>query len=134
LKGPDYEKIIISVPVNKTASKVMQKGNHFDIKTGSIYHSSVPLKTIKFSGPKEFDLTNKKIGSFIVIGYLGKTCKNKIKTGRWLVKCKCEMYESWSGKALRNKSSIKKCKECLKMYYLKNKNPDIKIKKDKYED
>ena len=113
----DFSIIATSLPINKTAKLVTQKGEGYNstvkIQSGK-YHSETPtMKIIKFIGDPKHDLSGYKYGRLTVIGYCGKAGKTRKqrqkKTGRWLVRCACGNYEIRHTTALNNIDNKNDC-------------------------
>ena len=118
----NYEFVFTNKSINKTASKVLSKGEHFESNkkiSHTAYHSEVSLPTKKFPGPIKDDLTGYKFGRFVVIGYLGKR-KDKTKA-LWLVRCNCGHYEIRKTKVIKSKKNIDACCDyCNYLEYIKS--------------
>lgn len=111
MKKTDYECIAISDPINKTAKRVVQSGEHFDFNQENMISSTDPIPVKDFPGQKDHDLTGEKFGRLKVIGYYGKGSGTR--TGKWVVKCLCGNYE------LRRAAALKKTtgNDCGSMCY-----------------
>ena len=117
----------LSKPIDKQTTIVISPNvkNWFIPKKriGSQFISKIPISTIRFKDHAKtgIDLTNKRIGRFTVIGFLGK--KNKKKPGNWLVKCDCGLYTIKNSKTLRlqKDKESKMCLYCEHLEYLKEK-------------
>lgn len=114
----NFEFISNSKPVNKTASRILNSGIHYDydVKNKS-YHSENPMPIIckeKIQllklNPLFIDFTGYTHGYFKVIGL----CRDFNK--RWLVRCSCGDYEIRSTKAIKNhitnNHSTDRCAKC----------------------
>ena len=103
----DNDFLFTHKPVNKTASRVLSGGEHYEPrKKLNQFHSIAPLPTKSFSGPKSLDLTGAKFGRFTVIGFLGKS---KARPGLWLVRCACGHYETRRSPAIKNPDNHDDC-------------------------
>ena len=114
--------IITSIPINKTAGMVTQKGIHFDpeIKIIDRLHTDIMPET-RDPLPNSTDIIGVKNGSFTVVG-LYRHCNN-----RWVVRCDCGRYELRTAKAMRNpKNDQDACIYCRKWR-------DIKKSYNKYK-
>ncbi len=95
-----------STPINATAARVMQKGEHF---TGNYnpgqWRSDVPLPMVALPtiSPDFVDKTGERHGDLTVIHYLGN--------GRWLCRCKCGYYVSRRTRALKMEAT-ESCEDC----------------------
>jgi hypothetical protein len=68
------------------------------------------------------DLTDKKIGRFLVIGFIGKRGNGNNKNSRdgiWLVRCNCGAYETRRTSSLKRLSSVNMCRTCMELENLK---------------
>lgn len=111
-----FDRILTSVPVNKTAAQVTAKGEHYEPKINyrDTLHSDVPLpimdppKVLRNNG-SFVDLTGHKSGRLIVLGlWAGGT------GSRWVVRCACGDYEVRTAKALRNTATRDRDDKCAR--------------------
>ena len=110
----DYSFTITNKPVNSTASKVMQKGQHFEYENkSSQIESDSPIPTMN-SNKNTKDLTGIRRGRLTVIGLSRDIQK------RWVVKCDCGKYTIRTAKAIKNKNNnADACTECHNLMYMK---------------
>jgi hypothetical protein len=118
----EYDFVFTSKPVNKTASIVLKKGEGFKYsdKTPWTRCSTEPIKTKKFQGPAEYNLTGKKYGNLIVTGYFGKSSGTGGAGSRWVCKCTCGNYSVFRATVLK-KGKATKCHDCKKIDYYRAK-------------
>ena len=109
-------------PINKIAAFVtstVKPENHFwhGGKTNQIFWDHKP-ETYKFRGPKKHDITGKKFGRMVVVGYFGRGSGHKQnKSGcLWVVRCGCGRFELKRTKAIKNKKNgFDCCDACRKL-------------------
>lgn len=103
-----------NTPVNKTASLVISRGEHWHPTTkGREVDSDSPLPT-KPCGDEERDLSGVRFGRFSVIG------KSKDVKKRWVVRCDCGKYTLRRSKAILNESNQQdRCEACKELAYQK---------------
>jgi hypothetical protein len=108
------------VPVDATAARVMQKGEHFHGRTKST------ICTERLEAPSAYlplplsseDLRGKRIGNLLVLGFLGR---NSGKRSVWQVRCVCGYYIRRTARALRDKSESELiCNDCAYREKLRN--------------
>ncbi len=107
------DKILTSVPINKTAAVVLSKGEHFTPnKRIANLDSELPIPVKKI--PKEAqNILGHKNGRLTVIGFA------KDFNGRWVVRCDCGRYTVRSKKALMNPANVDDCCEhCRHLKFL----------------
>lgn len=98
------DRIVTSRPANKTAALVTGKGVHWEpakqvIKATAAW-SDLPLPTI--GTPKEGpQLTGRKVGRLVVIGYAGSRSSG----ARWVVRCACGMFGHQRSKFLLSENA-----------------------------
>ena len=110
----DYDDIIRSEPIDRLSRRVISKGIDYSYnKVGNLFFEFCP-PTKKFPGPKEHDLTGKRFGRFVVIGY------THYSSGRWVVRCDCGTYEIRRSIGLKNLNRALCCK-CQQIERIKNK-------------
>lgn len=92
----DFSRIITSIPLDSTAAAVVRPGYHYepisDIYGVKQWFSKCPeLVEPPRNQPQFVNLTGKRFGELIVIGYGGT---HPTKPGsRWVVQCRCGRYE-----------------------------------------
>lgn len=118
----DNDFLFTNKPVNKTASKVLSSGEHFEShKKLNQFHSIAPLQTQPFAGPKHLDLSGTKFGRFTVVGCLGGFQRGK--GVLWLVKCACSHYETRRTPAIKNPNNQDDCcSYCRQLEFLKHRD------------
>jgi hypothetical protein len=123
-------------PINKQAKIVVSKTS---VRTADFYcndtiASMAPLPMRPFNGIPEHDLTGKKVGRFVVIGYALFKYRAKRKDGgcgRWVVKCQCGRYQMLSAKAIKKTHEFMACVECNKTHKLRRNNGQALIGVDR---
>ena len=127
------EKVMVSKPINKTASLVVGKGERYDYKTThSIYESEfMPpcIANLKDLSKKKMNmqrvesfikLMGVKKGRLTVVGLIKPAKSNKINGCRFVVRCDCGMYTIRRSKSLNNKKNVDDC--CGRCQRLKDRN------------
>lgn len=111
----DFDFLFTGKAVNRTAKNVLSHGVSYHTRINpQIFHSEKPnFKTVDFTGPCKLNLTGKKIGRLIIVGYVGKSRGKSNRPGRWLVKCLCGKYEIRTTTSLNSEHDDKMCAECL---------------------
>jgi hypothetical protein len=118
----EYDDIIRSEPIDRLASRVTLKGNNYTYKkTSNIFFEFCP-PIDKFPGPKEHDLTGKRFGRLVVIGYTHWRLykKKRDRPGRWVVRCDCGIYEIRRSVGLKKLNNTLCCK-CQQLEHIRNK-------------
>jgi hypothetical protein len=115
-----FEKLAGRVAVNKqSAQSAFGSGTHYapTIKYNG-YHSDVP-PTMKPPPPDGPDFRGRAFGRFVVIGLMDAPRRNK--GARWVVRCKCGMYETRVTKAICNpvNNTVDRCADCRNLENLK---------------
>lgn len=105
------------IPVNKMAAMSFAKGSQHTQRVPHWYLiNHAPPGTKPFPGPKEFDLTGKKVSRLSIIGYHGNNQKRR--KSLWVVRCVCGNYEIRTGDKLRKaingklKTNVHRCMVC----------------------
>lgn len=108
---------IISEPVNKQTAIVVYPSTHkgHDFPPSQRVTSLTPLPTTYFTGPKEHDLTGRRCGRFIVIGFSLWRSKDKHNASRWVCRCSCGRYELLTTKTVKSAREENRCVECRKL-------------------
>lgn len=116
------DKILTSVPINKTAAIVVSKGeNYIPNKKITNIDSDFPIPTKKVPIQAE-NMIGRTQGRLTVIGFA------KDFNGRWVVRCLCGRYTVRSKKALMNQSNTHDCCEhCRHFNFLKKEHTRKKI-------
>lgn len=108
------DKIIASVPIDKTAALVTGKGYQYtpDKKVLTADQSfPIPTRSVAKNMP---DLTGLRCGRLVVIGLARDTAK------RWVVRCDCSTFTLRTAKAIRNPANGgDKCEHCRHLDHLK---------------
>lgn len=109
------KKIASSLPVDKTAAMVTQKGTSFvpKIKPHSITVTDIRPQIWNGTHLDGFDLTGKRFGRFTVIGLSAE------KRSRWVCRCDCGNYEMRRAKSVQNPANdFDRCIICRKTLYI----------------
>lgn len=78
-------------------------------------HYSAPPVTRKFPGPPEDNMTGRRFGRLLVIGYLRRG-RGYRPRALWLVRCSCGQYEERHAKACRNPDNyLDRCNACRQL-------------------
>ncbi len=111
------DKIITSRPVNRTAGVVVGEGYAYTpnkkIQTADqanpILTKPVPLEVRE-------NLTGKRVGRFVVVGYSASDGSK----AKWVVRCDCGIYSLRRHKSIKNPSNNQdRCEICRDLMYLK---------------
>jgi hypothetical protein len=105
------DRLIGSVPANKTAARVVGRGEHWEpnMSPTVVQYRDGPPKTVPPPSCNH-DLTGTVVGRLTVRGYLAH--------GRWLVRCVCGIYEPRTTRAIK-KSLSTMCSSCNDLERLK---------------
>jgi hypothetical protein len=112
IRTTDYDRIITSVPLNRTAALVTGRGTHWEPEPGIygpddvVSDTPLPIKTLKSF---ETNLTNQKTLRLLVVG------AHALLSRTWVVRCTCSLYELRTTEDLtKHKDSIHSsmCKRC----------------------
>jgi len=121
--GQDFDFIATITPVDRTAARVLQKGEHYDpVKPKEVFgHSDTPLPTERFRGPASWDMTGVRFGLFVVIGVAPGQLATGLNT-RWVVRCQCGAFEYRRTRAIKNQENahIDRCAVCRDLAWLRN--------------
>ncbi len=123
--GKNYDFIATGSPVNGTASRVLQKGEHYEPQIRIDHaHSRSPLPGKDFEGEENDNLVGRIFGRFTVVGYAGRKRPKKAwmvhKDYLWVVRCSCGDYETrWTRSFLNKKNVDDKCAYCDELAYLR---------------
>jgi predicted SprT family Zn-dependent metalloprotease len=125
MKTVPVDKIITSVPLNRTAARVInQTGEHYDPKVN--YHEVLhfenrpPLRDLS-EYRKEHQETyqtiiGRRFGRFVVVGILAGA-NRKRKTAAWVCRCDCGHYEVRNARVIKNPNNIMdRCQNCWHEY------------------
>lgn len=119
----DFDFIATSRPVDATAARVLQKGEHYDpVKAKERFgHSDTPLPTGRYRGPASWDMTGNRFGLFLVVGAVPGQVVTGFKT-RWVVRCQCGAYEIRTTRAIKNpeNAEIDRCAVCRNLVWIRN--------------
>lgn len=135
MMGVNYDRIISSVPLDRTAAVATSQGgcnDEEDIGSRSkcVVHSAYPLPTrqpwfVELRNPSFRDLAGGKFGHFTVIGIFDRGKRGRMV---WVVRCVCGRYEVRTKRALTNPlAEGDKCEECLRTEYHSRKSRPAKI-------
>lgn len=113
-----FDRILTSVPIDKTAARQLSKGEHWepDVKITQRHWDTPPKLRKKYKG--SHSLIGVRSGRLTVVGYFGRKQSPNGKTKGaqsqlWLVKCDCGDFETRTGKALKKKKSGQdRCENC----------------------
>lgn len=124
----NYDFVVTNKPVNSTAKKVLQKGEHCEIdkkfkSSESLLYTDIMPKCEKYKGPKKHNLSGKKYGNLTVIKYYKKGRNN----AKWLCKCSCGMYIIRLAKSLKRGNSTE-CDKCNTIKDMRNKKHNVNKK------
>lgn len=125
MKTTRFDVLRTSKPVNKTAGLVTSSGIHWNPNLKGNSHARkwadkptdwlIPIPKSGHRATFE-DLTDRKVGRFTVVGWLGKP-GNRTNThnrkSAWLVRCVCGNYETRSAKAIKAANPLAACEHCL---------------------
>ena len=109
-----FDSVLASVPINKTAARIISGGTHYEQKlnpAAHIAHSDCPLPIKPIDVKRRRDpcfvnLLGKKTGRLTVIGLADFKHKDKTKSATWVVRCACGNYEHRSSKAIKNPNNV----------------------------
>lgn len=127
IKSVDLDAVITSVPLDKTAARVMGGGVHYEMKlkpAPTYIRASVdPLPTaapdLVVKLPVYRELVGNTFGRWRVIGYAANQGTSNSKA-TWVVKCSCGRYEHRKAKSIRAApTSGDCCAECRNLQYIK---------------
>lgn len=106
-----------NLPIDKTAALVVSvsKNQGLEFTASQCVSSMVPLPTKQFPGPKEHDLTGRKVGRFTVIGCALWRANGRVNTIRWVVKCSCGRYQMMRSKVVKYNHPDNMCQQCKKI-------------------
>lgn len=125
-KASQFERVVGSVPQNKTAARVMSRGVHFDpiINAPDTHKRSadpLPIGPVP-PGPvarKFYDeIVGKKFGHWRVFGHALVQPKGPSKGASWVVRCSCGRYEHRKWKGLKRAAETGDC--CLECRHLQS--------------
>lgn len=106
------DKIITSSPINKTAARVVSKGQRYISNKKIINPHWEICPEIKSPNKNNRDLTAIRFGNMVVVGMLANI-KNKKSKAKWVCRCDCGCFETRSQKAILNpKNNNDKCHAC----------------------
>jgi len=109
------------IPIDRTASRVVSKGAHYEyIHDGQSILSDLPIP-IKFLPFGRKDYTGTRLGRFFVIGFYGIVTRTGesskgANSRKWVVRCVCGMYSTVKEKTIR-KYANKDCDFCCSRCY-----------------
>jgi hypothetical protein len=113
-KGTDLDRIVTSVPLNKTVARVMGRGVHYEPehKPAATYVQSedpLPVKDgAPFRGVNTYDaLIGKQFGRWRVIGLADPQPKSRVAV--WVVKCSCGRYNHRRAKQIKRAAETGDC-------------------------
>lgn len=98
------------IPVNKTAAKVMQKGEHWESKaihSQAEWETPPPTKPMPLYKRNFKNLIGMKSDRITIVGYLGGTKEGSL----WSARCVCGKYVTRKQRTFL-KSIIKKTQNC----------------------
>lgn len=111
-----FDRISTAAPVNKTAARVVGKGEHFTSTQPAVTaHWTAPPKNMS-SQPGE--LTGIKFGRFTVLNQFGQNMR-RARNSYWVVRCACGDYEARNTATILNPQSAEdRCQNCRRTAYL----------------
>jgi len=111
----DIDKVITSIPVDRTASIVTSKGFNFQSNKKILNaDQSMPIEIQSIPRHVVEDLTGVKRGRLTVVGY---SRNNK---GRWVVRCDCGIYTLRRHKSIKNEQNdVDRCEACRETLYFR---------------
>jgi hypothetical protein len=110
----DFDRIFASAPLNKTAGAVTSKGQGYvsEFKPTRQFWEAQPLiHPTPPIGDSPVDLTGVEFGRLQVIGIL-KAEEFSGGHAKWVVRCRCGIYEARRAKAIRAASPDAMCQFC----------------------
>lgn len=121
------EKLLNKIPVDKMTAMGLSKSNDNSgkLNTGNAYHSHIRPKTQQFTGyhsNHKRNLTGQQLGSLTVEGILygqPKYTSGSAGGARWVVRCRCGMYEIKKYKTLI-KGNRQCCTSCHRQDQIKS--------------
>ncbi len=112
----DFNALITSTPINKTAALVTSKGfEYVPDKSIIVKERDAPFDIVKIN-KGEIDLSGIRFGRFLVVGrtQLGK------RYALWSCRCDCGTFAVRRAKAINNQNNKKdRCEKCRHLSYLK---------------
>jgi hypothetical protein len=121
-------KIATSVPINRTAARVVQRGpkGYESGKRILTDCSPVPLPTKPVPRkPQLLDLTGRVVGHLTVVGAGVKRSSNGM---LWVCRCVCGYYTTRrTGSLLNPANDADRCDRCREVAYLKRKASSVSI-------
>jgi hypothetical protein len=117
----DIQKVLTSVPVNKTADIVMKPGFQYasPVKIKHRHWEVCPALRPVPADSTFKDYTGQSFGQFTVVGVLAKHGLDKGKP-RWVVRCACGHYEARKSQAIYNPNNQDDCcVHCRHVQYLR---------------
>lgn len=127
IKSADLDAIVASVPLDKTAARVMGRGVHYEreLKSAPTYiRASVdPLPVASpplIVGTATYkELVGNIFGRWKVMGFAAQQ-GSPGKNATWVVKCSCGRYEQRKARAIRRAPTTGDCcTECRNLQYIK---------------
>lgn len=115
---PHFDRVVASRPVNQLAALVASASPVQPTvgPTITCAHWDIPPVTYRPASNAP-DLTGRRFGCFVVVGYLGKLRKSSPR-GCWLVRCNCGLYESRTSRSINNPHNHQDmCVVCRKRDY-----------------
>lgn len=124
----DYDRLASSAPLNTDAAKALGMSGASDVAylvPDGMDHWDAPPPTLPPPRDKAHRI-GATVGRLVVLGYLG----SKNDKSKWLVRCRCGMYESRSGKAIDNSRNDKDA--CLRCRHIANRKREYE--RQRYRD
>lgn len=127
IKSADLDAIVASVPLDKTAARVMGKGVHYEREMKpaptQVRASVDPLPTASSALIAGLDVYKELVGNTFgrwrVIGFAANQGTQN-SNATWVVKCSCGRYEHRKAKAIRRAPMTGDCcAECRNLQYIK---------------
>lgn len=112
-------------PIDSNAARVLSRGEHWSPsnKMGAMQFEVPPGMADLSRGRNETqpeDMTGRKIGRMVVIGYFGKG-KKRGGAQRWVCRCPCGVYAIRTAGAIKKaKNPDEKCGNCQEIERLRN--------------
>lgn len=116
-----FDFIATGKPVDATAAMVLRPGEHYEPRGANdpAHHSETPIPTVRYTGPKEHDITGMRNGSLVVVGFAHPGARNG---ALWVVRCDCGHYERRTAKSMKNpKNWFDACRVCRDLQHLRRK-------------